>query len=118
MLPVVDFTIEDIPVEEGIARLYQRQEAAMQEHSPHMLAQHGGKTDFPWLRKYTKAFEMGFQTALEYRVNFLISLISAAYPIFYPDFSVDCDFPAPPKTAWSTATPTARCSPIRSWPGW
>ncbi len=32
--------------------------------------------------KYYKAFEMGFQTALEYRLNFLISLISAAYPIF------------------------------------
>jgi ABC-2 type transport system ATP-binding protein len=27
-LPVVDFTIEDVPVEEGIALLYQRQEAA------------------------------------------------------------------------------------------
>jgi ABC-2 type transport system ATP-binding protein len=27
-LPVVDFNIEDIPVEEGIALLYQRQEAA------------------------------------------------------------------------------------------
>jgi ABC-2 type transport system ATP-binding protein len=27
-LPVVDFTIEDIPVEEGIALLYQRKEAA------------------------------------------------------------------------------------------
>jgi ABC-2 type transport system permease protein len=29
---------------------------------------------------------MGFQTALEYRVNFLISLISAAYPIFIQTF--------------------------------
>jgi ABC-2 type transport system ATP-binding protein len=27
-MPVVDFNIEDIPVEEGIALLYQRQEAA------------------------------------------------------------------------------------------
>jgi ABC-2 type transport system ATP-binding protein len=27
-LPVVDFNIEDIPIEEGIALLYQRQEAA------------------------------------------------------------------------------------------
>jgi ABC-2 type transport system permease protein len=35
----------------------------------------------PWLRKYTKAFELGFQTALEYRANFLLSLLSAAYPI-------------------------------------
>jgi ABC-2 type transport system permease protein len=35
----------------------------------------------PWLSKYTKAFELGFQTALEYRANFLLSLLSAAYPI-------------------------------------
>ena len=35
----------------------------------------------PWLRKYTKAFELGFQTAHEYRGNFLLSLLSAAYPI-------------------------------------
>jgi ABC-2 type transport system permease protein len=40
----------------------------------------------PWLGKYRKAFEMGFQTALEYRVNFLISLIGAAYPIFIQTF--------------------------------
>ena len=33
------------------------------------------------LRKYAKAFELGVQTALEYRLNFLISLISAVYPI-------------------------------------
>jgi ABC-2 type transport system permease protein len=39
-----------------------------------------------WLAKYGKAFEMGFQSALEYRVNFLISLISAAYPIFIQTF--------------------------------
>ncbi len=39
-----------------------------------------------WLKKYTKSFEMGFQTALEYRLNFLISLISAAYPIFIQSF--------------------------------
>lgn len=39
-----------------------------------------------WLDKYSKAFELGFQTALEYRVNFLISLISAAYPIFIQVF--------------------------------
>ncbi|MFZ6030857.1 MAG: ABC transporter permease [Chloroflexota bacterium] len=38
------------------------------------------------LSKYTKAFELGFQTALEYRLNFLISLISAAYPIFIQTF--------------------------------
>lgn len=41
---------------------------------------------FPWLKKYSKAFEMGFQMALEYRINFLISLISAAYPIFIQTF--------------------------------
>ena len=39
-----------------------------------------------WLRKYVKAFELGFETALEYRVNFLISLISAAYPIIIQTF--------------------------------
>ncbi len=39
-----------------------------------------------WRFKYLKAFEMGFQTALEYRVNFMISLISAAYPIFIQTF--------------------------------
>jgi ABC-2 type transport system permease protein len=40
----------------------------------------------PWRHKYFKAFEMGFQTALEYRVNFMLSLISAAYPIFIQTF--------------------------------
>lgn len=39
-----------------------------------------------WLEKYTKTFELGFQTALEYRVNFAISLISAAYPIIVQSF--------------------------------
>jgi ABC-2 type transport system permease protein len=38
------------------------------------------------LAKYVKTFEMGFQTALEYRVNFAISLISAAYPIIIQTF--------------------------------
>jgi ABC-2 type transport system permease protein len=41
---------------------------------------------FTWLEKYYKAFELGFQFALEYRINFLISLISAAYPIFIQSF--------------------------------
>ena len=41
---------------------------------------------FSWVSKYTKAFEMGFATALEYRINFLISLISAAYPILIQTF--------------------------------
>ncbi len=40
----------------------------------------------PWLAKYTKAFELGFQSALEYRANFALSLISAAYPIFIQTF--------------------------------
>ena len=40
----------------------------------------------PWLEKYAKAFELGFQTALEYRVNFMISLVSAAYPVFIQYF--------------------------------
>jgi ABC-2 type transport system ATP-binding protein len=35
-LPVVDFTIEDIPIEEGIALLYQRQESAPQA-APHAV---------------------------------------------------------------------------------
>lgn len=39
-----------------------------------------------WLKKYRITFEMGFQTALEYRVNFAISVISAAYPIFIQTF--------------------------------
>ena len=39
-----------------------------------------------WFEKYYKAFELGFQFALEYRINFLISLISAAYPIFIQSF--------------------------------
>jgi ABC-2 type transport system permease protein len=39
-----------------------------------------------WANKYVKTFELGFQTALEYRVNFLLSLISAAYPIFIQSF--------------------------------
>ena len=38
------------------------------------------------LEKYRKAFELGFQTALEYRINFLLSLLSAAYPIFIQSF--------------------------------
>ena len=42
--------------------------------------------NLPWLRKYTKAFELGFETALEYRINFMISLISAAYPIIIQTF--------------------------------
>jgi ABC-2 type transport system permease protein len=40
----------------------------------------------PWLEKYAKAFELGFQTELEYRANFLLSLVSAAYPIFIQYF--------------------------------
>jgi ABC-2 type transport system permease protein len=39
-----------------------------------------------WPRKYAKAFELGFQTALEYRANFLLSLISAIYPIIIQVF--------------------------------
>jgi ABC-2 type transport system permease protein len=39
-----------------------------------------------WLKKYRITFEMGFEMALEYRINFLISLISAAYPIFIQTF--------------------------------
>jgi ABC-2 type transport system permease protein len=39
-----------------------------------------------WHKKYITTFLMGFQTALEYRINFAISLISAAYPIFIQTF--------------------------------
>lgn len=39
-----------------------------------------------WVQKYAKAFELGFETALEYRINFLILLISAAYPIIIQTF--------------------------------
>lgn len=41
---------------------------------------------FPWLEKYAKAFELGFQAELEYRLNFLLSLLSAAYPVFIQYF--------------------------------
>jgi ABC-2 type transport system ATP-binding protein len=37
-LPVVDFNIEDIPVEEGIALLYQRQAAGPQTEAGHAVA--------------------------------------------------------------------------------
>jgi ABC-2 type transport system permease protein len=37
-------------------------------------------------KKYKKAFELGLQTALEYRLNFLLSLIAAIYPIFIQTF--------------------------------
>lgn len=43
-------------------------------------------TWLPWLEKYAKAFELGFQTELEYRLNFLLSLVSAAYPVFIQYF--------------------------------
>lgn len=39
-----------------------------------------------WLNKYSKTFELGLQTALEYRINFLLSLLSTAYPIFIQTF--------------------------------
>jgi ABC-2 type transport system permease protein len=39
-----------------------------------------------WPRKYAKAFELGFQTALEYRANFLLSLVSAIYPVMIQVF--------------------------------
>ncbi len=43
-------------------------------------------SNISWRHKYIKAFEMGFQTALEYRLNFLLSLVSAAYPIFIQSY--------------------------------
>jgi ABC-2 type transport system permease protein len=39
-----------------------------------------------WPRKYVKAFELGFQTALEYRANFLLSLVGAIYPVIIQVF--------------------------------
>ncbi len=97
-LPVVDFTIEDIPVEEGIALLYQKQESPWRA-SPMPV---------PWLEKYSKAFELGFQTALEYRINFAISLISAAYPIFIQTFLWTAIYRRSRRTRWCTALPTGR----------
>jgi ABC-2 type transport system permease protein len=47
---------------------------------------HAKRRRMPRLKKYTKAFELGFQAALEYRANFLVSLVSAAYPIFIQTF--------------------------------
>lgn len=44
------------------------------------------RLNLPFLAKYSKSFELGFQTALEYRINFLISLISAIYPIIIQTF--------------------------------
>jgi ABC-2 type transport system permease protein len=38
------------------------------------------------LEKYFRSFLIGFQTALEYRANFLISIISAIVPIFIQTF--------------------------------
>ncbi|MBN2149072.1 MAG: ABC-2 family transporter protein [Anaerolineales bacterium] len=40
----------------------------------------------PWLEKYARAFELGFETELEYRANFALSLVSAAYPVFIQYF--------------------------------
>lgn len=48
--------------------------------------QPAGRARVPWLKKYTQAFALGFEAALEYRFNFLLSLISAAYPIFIQTF--------------------------------
>jgi ABC-2 type transport system permease protein len=39
-----------------------------------------------WFHKYVRVFELGFQTALEYRLNFLLSLVSAVFPIFIQTF--------------------------------
>lgn len=38
------------------------------------------------LSKYRQAFELGFESALAYRLNFTVSLISAAFPIFIQTF--------------------------------
>ena len=43
----------------------------------------------PWISKYAKVFELGFQTALEYRANFALSLLSAAYPHHHSNLPVD-----------------------------
>jgi ABC-2 type transport system permease protein len=47
-----------------------------------------------WLPKYIQAFQLGFQTALEYRLNFLLSLVSAAYPVFIQSFMWAAIYPA------------------------
>jgi len=53
-----------------------------------MRAQLRGKVELRMTKRrlIAKAFELGFQIALEYRANFLLSLISAAYPIFIQTF--------------------------------
>ncbi len=51
---------------------------------------------------------MGFQTAMEYRLNFLISLISAAYPIIIQTFLWTAIFSSTQLRAWSMASATAR----------
>ena len=52
----------------------------------------------PWIRKYSRTLEMGLQTALEYRVNFAISLVSAIYPIFIQSFLWTAIYDASPET--------------------
>jgi len=44
------------------------------------------------LRKYLKAFELGFQNALEYRVNFLLSVTSMIFPMTIQFFLWTCVF--------------------------
>lgn len=37
-------------------------------------------------KKYSQSFALGFETAMEYRFNFLLSLISAVYPVIIQSF--------------------------------
>ncbi len=39
-----------------------------------------------FLRKYTKAYGLGLQSAMEYRINFLLSILSALFPIIIQFF--------------------------------
>lgn len=52
--------------------------------------------DLNWLEKYVRTFEMGLETALEYRINFAVSLIGAIYPIFIQTFLWTAIFDATP----------------------
>ncbi len=62
----------------------------------------------PWLRNTVKAFELGFQTALEYRLNFLHLADQRRLPDLHPDLHVDGDLLNGSERRWCTATPTAR----------
>lgn len=66
LLPVEDFTVTEIPLEESIALFFKRGDCIM--------------------NPYRCTFQMGMEKALEYRVNFVLSLLSAVFPIVIQTF--------------------------------